>query len=182
MTSDASDTSEHGDIGRAVEEMPYGIYIIGSTRAGEPNGMIADWVTQVAFKPHRVAVSFESDAYTLENVRESQTFTVNLLAHGRGAGMALAQNFVQPHRASKVKGRTREMAAQTFEKLEEAGFRLTTTNCPILDDALMWLDCRAEQFVEVGDHTVVIAHVVDGGVQQSDRPLTSLDIPWSYSG
>ena len=36
-------------IQEAMHELPYGIYIIGSVRDGEPNGMIADWVMQVSF-------------------------------------------------------------------------------------------------------------------------------------
>jgi 3-hydroxy-9,10-secoandrosta-1,3,5(10)-triene-9,17-dione monooxygenase reductase component len=174
--------AEHGEIAAAVEEMPYGVYIIGSTRDGEPNGMIADWVTQVAFRPHRVAVAFENDSFSLASIRLNNAFTVNLLARGSGTGMALAQHFIQPHRASKVKGRGQPLVSSTYEKLDAVEFTTTKRGCPILEGALMWLDCTAEQFVDVGDHTLVIGHVLDGRVEQSDLPLTSADIPWPYSG
>jgi flavin reductase (DIM6/NTAB) family NADH-FMN oxidoreductase RutF len=185
MTTDTSSggtQAEHGDISRAVEEMPYGVYIVGSARDGEPNGMIADWVMQVAFNPHRVAVAFENDSYSLASIRQSEAFTVNLLARASGAGMALAQHFIQPHRASKVKGRGQPLVSATYEKLEAVEYTLTQRGCPILDGALMWLDCTAEQFIDVGDHTLVIGHVLDGKVALSDQPLTSEDIPWPYSG
>ncbi len=174
--------AEHGDITQAVEEMPYGVYIVGSTRDGEPNGMIADWVMQVAFQPHRVAVSFENDSYSLASIRGNQAFTVNLLARANGAGMALAQHFIQPHRASKVKGRGQPLVSSTYEKLDAVQYTTTKRGCPILEGALMWLDCTAEQFIDVGDHTLVIGHVLDGRVEASDQPLTSEDIPWPYSG
>lgn len=174
--------TERGDIAQALEEMPYGVYIIGSSRRGEPNGMIADWVMQVAFRPHRVAVSFEKDSYSLASIQANNAFTVNLLAHGNGAGMALAQHFVQPHRASKVKGRVEPLASSTYEKLDAVEYTTTSRGCPILSDALMWLDCTAEDFVDVGDHILVIGHVVDAAVVSSDQPLLSLDIPWPYSG
>ena len=174
--------AEHGDIAAAVEEMPYGVYIVGSTRDGEPNGMIADWIMQVAFRPHRVAVSFENDSHSLASIRANKAFTVNLLAHANGAGMTLAQHFVQPHRASKVKGRGQPLASSVYEKLAGVDFTLTDRGCPIIPGALMWLDCAAEQFIDVGDHTLVVGHVLDGNVVTGDRPLTSLDIPWPYSG
>ncbi|PKN83183.1 MAG: hypothetical protein CVU47_00155 [Chloroflexi bacterium HGW-Chloroflexi-9] len=182
QNTDSALRAEHGSIADAVEEMPYGVYIVGTTRGGEPNGMIADWVMQVAFQPHRVAVSFENDSYSLASIRQNNAFTVNLLAHASGAGMALAQHFVQPHRAAKIKGRGQPLVSSTYEKLDAVDHTLTTRGCPVLDGALMWLDCEAEQFVDVGDHTLVVGHVLDGRVATSDRPLTSVDIPWPYSG
>lgn len=173
---------ERGDVSNALHEMPYGVYIVGSVRDGKPNGMIADWVMQVAFNPHRVAVAFENDSYSLESIRENRIFTLNLLARARGAGMALAQQFVQPHRAAKVAGRTRPLSPPTYEKLNAVEYTTTKDGCPLLEGALMWLDCAAEQFVDLGDHTLVIGRPVDGHVIGSGDALTSADIPWPYSG
>ncbi len=174
--------AERGDVADALHEMPYGVYIVGSVRGGEPNGMIADWVMQVSFHPHRVAVSFENDSYSLESIRENRIFTLNLLARAHGAGMALAQHFVQPHRAVKVAGRSRPLSPSTYEKLDAVDYTTTKEGCPLLEGALMWLDCAAEQFVDLGDHTLVIARPVDGHVIGSGDALTSADIPWPYSG
>ncbi len=45
------------DIVQVMEQMPYGMYIVGSSDSnGVPNGMMADWVMQVAFPPRLVAV------------------------------------------------------------------------------------------------------------------------------
>ena len=174
--------SERGDVASALHQMPYGIYIVGSVRDGEPNGMIADWVMQVAFSPHYVVISFENDSYSLESIRGNRAFTVNLLAHRDGDEISLAQHFVQPHRAAKVKGRIQPLAGSTYQKLEGVDYTTTTRGCPLLDGALMWLDCTAEQFIQVGDHTLVIGRAIDGTVIASGVPLTSADIPWTYSG
>lgn len=174
--------AERGEVAPALDEMPYGIYIVGSVRGREPNGMIADWVMQVAFRPHRVAVSFENDSYTLASIRLSGIFTLNLLARANGNGMAVAQHFVQPHLAEKVHGRSRELASATYQKLDAVEYTRTASGLPLLDGALMWLECVAEQFIDVGDHVVVIARTQDGGVPLSDEPLTSADVPWPYSG
>jgi flavin reductase (DIM6/NTAB) family NADH-FMN oxidoreductase RutF len=174
--------SEGGEVEAALGQMPYGIYIVGTVRDGEPNGMIADWVMQVAFRPHRVAVSFENDSYSLASIRLNRTFTVNLLAKANGAGMAVARHFVQPHLAAKVRGRSRELASSTYQKLDAVDYSTTPTGLPLLAGTLMWLECVAEDFVDVGDHTIVIGHTVDGAVPVGDEPLTSADVPWPYSG
>jgi flavin reductase (DIM6/NTAB) family NADH-FMN oxidoreductase RutF len=174
--------SERGDIGPALEQFPYGIYIVGTVRRGTPNGMIADWVMQVAFQPHRVAISFENDSYSLESIRLNHAFSVNLLAHDDGAGLGLAQRFVQPRLAAKVKGRSRELSTGTYDKLQAVEYTTSALRLPRLAGALMWLECAAEQFIDVGDHTLVVGRALDGKVTASDEPLTSADVPWPYSG
>src|SRR3990172_13027017 len=66
------------EIGQALGELPYGMYIVGSRAADGVNGMMADWVMQVAFVPRMIAVSIENDARTLINIRTSPVFSVNL--------------------------------------------------------------------------------------------------------
>jgi len=175
--------TEEDIIKEAMHEMPYGIYVIGTTADGRANGMIADWVMQVSFSPRMVLVAFERDSSSLGRIRENGWFTVNLL-NQEGNGMALARSFVQPANASKVKGRSGEAAAQQHDKLAGIDHRLSerAPGCPIIDDALAYLECHAEQIVEVGDHVVVAGKVLYGEVQHSGEPLTSTYTGWSYSG
>jgi flavin reductase (DIM6/NTAB) family NADH-FMN oxidoreductase RutF len=175
----AAESAEHGEIANALQEMPYGMYVIGSVRDGEPNGMLAHWVTQIAFRPHMIAVSFQDNSYSLANIRLNKELSVNLLARASGTGMWVAQHFVQPHLASKIRG---AQSTVVYQKLEGVDYTTTKSGLPLLSDSLMWLECRAEQFVDVGGHTLVIAHAIDGKVLASDSPLTSDDVPWPYSG
>ena len=162
-----------------MHALPYGIYVIGSTRGGEPNGMIADWVMQVSFEPRLVAVALENDSYTLENVRRSETFTVNLLPED---GMELATAFLQPRDGSKIRGRSEEATAQVHRKLDGAAHALDERGCPILGGALAWLRCELEQLQPVGDHTLVLGRVVEGQVLRDGDPLTSVYTGWTYAG
>jgi flavin reductase (DIM6/NTAB) family NADH-FMN oxidoreductase RutF len=169
-------------VAKAMDEMPYGLYIIGSKLEGEVNGMMADWVMQVSFHPRLVAVAFENDARTLQNIRDSGSFTINALSQAAD-GMELAAKFAQPYYGAKIKGRTRQAADETHHKLVGIPYTTTAAGCPILGAALAWLECRAEQFVPAGDHTVVIAEVMDGSVVRDDaQPLTSSYTGWNYSG
>ena len=170
-------------LARVMHELPYGLYIIGSKEAeGEKvNGMMADWVMQVSFNPRLVGVAFENDAHTLGNVRKHGVFSVNLLAADKES-MELARPFAQPHSGTKVRGRKGVEATAVHYKLEGLDYRLTEHGCPVLDAALAWLECEAEQYVEIGDHTLVVGQVLDGRVERHAEPMTSTYTGWTYSG
>jgi flavin reductase (DIM6/NTAB) family NADH-FMN oxidoreductase RutF len=170
-------------VARVMHELPYGLYIIGSREAeGEKvNGMMADWVMQVSFNPRLVGVAFENDAHTLGNVRKHGVFSVNLLAADKES-MELARPFAQPHSGTKVQGREGPEATAEHYKLDGLDHRLTERGCPVLDAALAWFECEAEQYVEIGDHTLVVGRVLDGRVEREAEPMTSTYTGWTYSG
>lgn len=163
----------------AMHELPYGIYVIGSTRGDRPNAMIADWVMQVSFSPRLVAVAFERDSTNLANIRANNALTINLLDDD---SMELARAFVQPTSGAKVQGRSDEAAAVEHDKLAGIEYRREERGCPILDDALVWIAGEAEQFIDAGDHVIVVARVLDAAVEGSSDPLTSVITGWTYSG
>ena len=166
---------------RVMDEMPYGLYIIGSKLDGEVNGMMADWVMQVSFNPRLVAVAFENDARTLENVRATGVFTINFLSEDHH-GMEVAAKFAQPYYDAKVKGRTRTAIDEVHHKLEGIPYTKAKGGSPVLKAAIAWLACEAEQFIPAGDHTVVIARVIDGQLVREGQPISSSYTGWSYSG
>jgi len=168
---------------RAMHELPYGLYIIGSTEseAGKVNGMMADWVMQVSFDPRLVAVAFEGDSHTLQNIRERGAFTVNLLSQDEQS-MELARRCAQPYSGEKVRGRKGAAATAVHYKLDGLGYRTTSAGAPVLDAAMAWLDCRAAEFLPIGDHILVVGQVLDGRVERETEPLTSTFTGWTYSG
>ncbi len=168
---------------RVMHEMPYGLYIIGSREPdGEKvNGMMADWVMQVSFEPRLLAVSFENDSHTLANVSERPHFTVNLLAADQES-MELVRPFAQPHSGAKVKGRKSAEAEKVHYKLDGLGYWLTDSGCPVLEKAMAWCECEAEQFLAIGDHTLVVGRVLDGRLEREAEPMTSGYTGWTYSG
>jgi flavin reductase (DIM6/NTAB) family NADH-FMN oxidoreductase RutF len=170
--------NQEREIGEVLEAMPYGLYIVGSTGEAGPNGMMADWVTQVSFKPRLICIALENDAQTLANIRLTGSFTVNFLGEG-AKGMAVARRFAAPYRRSKVGG---PMAHGVHEKLAHEASVLTARDCPILEAAIAWLECEALTFVSAGDHTLVIGSVLNGRLRTSEVPLTSTYTGWAYSG
>jgi len=170
-------------ISDVMEQLPYGLYIIGSrSPEGEPNAMMADWVMQVSFEPRLVAVAFEKDAHTLENIRADGVFTVNMLSQD-SESMSLASRFAQPYFGSKVAGRGGIAMTETHNKLDGIDYAWAASGCPVLDRGLGWLDCRADAFIEVGDHILVVGEVLDGALERKGEDvLTSTFTGWTYSG
>ncbi len=169
------------DIGAVMDQMPYGLYIIGSRSDIEANGMMADWVMQVSFNPRLVAVALENDAHTLANLRSRPFFTVNFLPED-SVGMQLAARFAQPYFGSKIAGRVGGAMTAVHHKLDGISYWTTNHGSPVLELAMAWLECQAETFVPVGDHHLVLGRVIDGGVVRSGDPLTSDYTGWTYSG
>src|SRR5512135_1758147 len=93
---------------KAMLKLSYGVHVIGSRSADDDlNVMLADWVMQVSFKPRLVAVGIENDARTLRFIRETGTFSVNLL-HEKD-GDEIARRVVMPSESKKVRGRPEEL-------------------------------------------------------------------------
>lgn len=177
----AMQTSERS-ITDVMDQFPYGLYIVGSrSPEGEPNGMMADWVMQVSFEPRLVAVALEKDSHTLENIRADGVFTVNMLSQD-AESMHLASHFAQPYYGRKVKGRAGMAMNEVHHKLEGVAYREASSGCPILDLSMAWLDCRSEQFIDIGDHVLVVGRVLDGAIERDGEPLTSTYTGWTYSG
>ncbi len=168
-------------IAEAMHQMPYGVYAIGSVDDHEANVMVADWVLQVSFNPRLVAVVLEADSSTLRRIRASDAFSVNLLAADADS-LRMAMQFVQPADASKVEGRPDSAARQHHDKLNGIEYQRSARGLPLLADALMWLECEAQEFTTVGDHIMVLGRVLDGRIQHSAEPMTTAYTGWTYSG
>jgi flavin reductase (DIM6/NTAB) family NADH-FMN oxidoreductase RutF len=167
-------------VARTLEMFPYGLYIIGSFGLDNINGMMADWVMQVSFEPRLVAVSLENNSTTLRNLRETGGFSVNVLRDG---DKALAARFCQPHDGSKIVGRSESAAAVVYDKMRDVAYSAgELTGCPVLDEGLAYLECRVEELIAVGDHTLAVGRVVGGGVLNEGEPLSSHALGWSYAG
>ncbi len=165
---------------KALLKLSYGVHVIGSHAAdGTLNAMLADWVMQVSFKPRLLAVAIENDARTLRFIRESGSFSVNLL-HEKD-GMTIARQVVMPAEGRKIRGRSAAASGVT-NKLDGLAYGIHANGSPVLDDALAWLTCEAEQFFPAGDHTIVVGRVTDGELLRVGEMLIERELGWEYGG
>ena len=67
----------------ALGAVVYGLAVVGSVSAdGEPNGMTANWMSQVSFDPRLFAVAIQDDAHTRSNIDATGVFTISVLPEG----------------------------------------------------------------------------------------------------
>lgn len=166
---------------RAMLAMSYGVHVIGShDGSGTRNAMIADWVMQVSFQPRLVACAVENDARTLRFIRATNVFSVNML-HTKD-GIEVARRVVMPAEGRKIRGRSEAESARIHDKLAGLRHELDANGCPVLLDALGWYSCEVDQFAPVGDHTLVIGRVIDGGILREGEMLIERDLGWEYAG
>ena len=148
----------------ALKQISYGLYVVGSKNGDEVNGMTANWLTQCSFEPRMVALAVEAQSHTMANIRASNVFSVNIVAE---EDTDLIEKFVEPQE-------------RAGNKLGGVAFRTEQTGCPILEQAIAWMECEVAQTVMAGDHELVIGVVVNGGQNREGDPLTLRAMGWSY--
>jgi flavin reductase (DIM6/NTAB) family NADH-FMN oxidoreductase RutF len=149
----------------ALKRLPSGVYVIGSVDGDGVRGIIATWVTQISFKPRRVAVALQVGSRMEACVRQSQFFSVNLLPAG---GTALAKAFLKGPRS-------------TEGKLNGVLYDVSEGGAPILREAAAAVVCRVDAEYPGGDHTLFVGLAVDAVSRGDSGILTLNDTGWHYS-
>ena len=120
-----------------------GVAVVTSRRAtGTPCGLTANAVTALSLDPPLVLVCVDRGADSHDCIRDAGVFTVNVLA---AATEPLARRFA---------------ALDLDDKFDGITWHTALTGAPVLDDALAWVDCRIEQVLPGGDHTIFIGEVL----------------------
>ena len=151
---------------QVLRTFTYGLYAVSCADGGEVNIFTANWLTQVSFDPPLLAVSVENISKSLPMILHSRKCTVNVLRSG--------------HR--ELAGKLGKSALQHPEKLVNITFHLGLNGCPILDDALAWVACEVRNTLEAGDSTLIIAEVIDVGMQGEGQPLTMVESGFRHAG
>lgn len=138
---------------QALGSWASGVTIVTTLSDGVYSGMTASAFSSVSADPPLVLVCINRKATSCDEVRESGVFAVNILREGQDA---LSNRFATPmDRAARFEG-----VAVT------AG----ASGAPLLDESMVSLDCRVEQAVEAGSHTVFIGRVEEVVVREG-HPL-----------
>ncbi len=136
-------------LGRVV-----GSLCVLTARKGDLSGaMIASWVTQASFTPPGFTVAVAKDRAVEALMHIGDRFALNVLAEGRKSGPM--KQFLQPF----------EPGADRFAGLE---INASPGEQPLLPDALAWMEATVKQRMECGDHWLIYAEAIHGGVLDSD--------------
>lgn len=150
----------------ALNALVYGIAVVGSkSKAGEPNGMTANWMTQVSFDPRIIAVAIQDDAHTRHNIDSTGAFAISILPTG---SKDLSLKFTA--KSTSGEGRLEGEPVSTYD-----------TGTPVLDAAIAWFECRVIGNAHPGDHIVFFGEVVGGARRDGEAQILSAT-GMSYGG
>ncbi len=57
-----------------------------------------------------------------------------------------------------------------------------TFGLPLLVEPPYWLEAEVREILKLGDHSLVVAEVVEAGVRFEAKPLVMWDTDWFYGG
>jgi flavin reductase (DIM6/NTAB) family NADH-FMN oxidoreductase RutF len=152
----------------ALRMITGGLYLLTVKQDNRFNASTISWLSQASFDPPLVMLGVKADTLTYAMVEDSRQFAINLLARGQ---TDLAQAFFKSaeYENGKLNGYAFDTASQT--------------GAPIFQDVPAWFECEVLEMVKGGDHTVVVARVVEAGVRNPDaEPMALRDTPWHYGG
>ncbi len=133
--------------------LPTGVTLVtGLSESGEPLGMVVGSFTSVSLEPPLVAYFPMKSSTTFERLRETDTFAVNVLA-------------------SDQEDVCRAFTSRRPDKWEGLSWQPAPSGCPLLQDAIAWVDCRVVTVQEAGDHYMVLGEVTDLSDQRPAPPL-----------
>lgn len=142
-----------------LARIPYGVSVVTMGRGGAKveNGLTISWLSQVSFEPPMLMVAVDKLHYSVDLLRSTKNFCVNLLAEDQ---MPLA-------------GRFSRQANTAEDKLSDVAQRPAESGAAILTGAVAYFDCEVASMVEAGDHLLVIGKIEDAAVLSSRPVLTS---------
>jgi flavin reductase (DIM6/NTAB) family NADH-FMN oxidoreductase RutF len=151
---------------QVLRTFTYGLYAVSCADGDSVNIFTANWLTQVSFDPPLIAVSVENDSKSLPMILRSCAFTVNVLRSG----------------SRELAGKLGKSAIQHPDKLNDVAFDIGANGCPILHDAVAWVACTVLHTAEAGDSTLIVAEVLDVGMQAEGAALTMAEAGFKHAG
>ena len=109
------------------------------------NGLTASWVCRVSDNPPLLPVSVGKTRYSLDLIRKSKAFCVNVLSESQN-------EFMQKFGCS---------SGADVDKFKGVKYRIGRTGSPIIEDVKAYLDCEVIDEKEAGDHIIFVGKVID---------------------
>jgi flavin reductase (DIM6/NTAB) family NADH-FMN oxidoreductase RutF len=136
-----------------IGQFATGVAIVTTTGPDGPAGMTTNAVTSLSLDPLLLLVCFNRGSRTLDVVRRSRRFAVNVLA-------------VEDRELAAVFA-SKRIAREKFESVTHT----EAHGVPVLDKALTWIACELRELVPGGDHEIGIGEVIGLGPLRDGDPL-----------
>jgi flavin reductase (DIM6/NTAB) family NADH-FMN oxidoreductase RutF/rubredoxin len=131
----------------ALHKLSYGIYILTTEVEGTPFGCIINTAFQITAEPARIAISCNRDNFTNQKIEVSRKFGVSALAEDCDADLIGTFGYKSGKDVDKF-----------VDHPASAGTKLGLPLFP--NQSVATFECRVEQKLDVGTHTLFIGQVV----------------------
>jgi flavin reductase (DIM6/NTAB) family NADH-FMN oxidoreductase RutF len=129
-----------------------GVTVMSTLAGDETWGMTANAVTSLSLDPPLVLVAVVRGNATDGYLKASRCFALSILSADQ---QELSVRFSSP-------------GPRDFADLAT---RTAVTGCPILVDALGWVDCRVVDILPGGDHEIYVGEILAGDAAHEGQPL-----------
>jgi flavin reductase len=148
------------DFRLAMRRLAGGVSIISGAGPDGPLGVTATAVTSLTAEPPSVLCCLNRSLELETAVKQTGRFGVNML---RADHHDLAKRFAGMH---GVRGSA---------KFEQGDWTILPSDVPVLFDSLVTFDCRVDDIVEVGTHSVFVGLITQAHFGESGDPLVYCD-------
>lgn len=143
---------------KALHQISYGLYVIGSRKGDQLNGQIANTVIQVCSEPPTISVCINKGNLTHEFIKDSGVFTASVLSQDTPLSFIGHFGF---------------KSGRDIDKFEGVNYKAGDTQAPIvIDYTLSYLEAKVVTEVNAGTHTCFIGEVVGAEVLGEGEPMT----------
>lgn len=132
---------------QAVGRIVGSLCVVAAKRENITSAMLASWVSQASFNPPGLTIAVAKDRAIESLMHTGDEFVLNILKEGRN----LRRHFLKPF-------------APGEDRFAGLNIQEASNGCPILNDALAYLECTVTNRMECGDHWLVYASVDNGKV------------------
>lgn len=129
------------DFRAALGRFASGVTVVTTTdAAGNLHGITVSSFCSVSLKPPMVLICIEKTTASHYAFEESEIFVVNIL---NKAQADISQQFAAPY----------------LDKFDGVGYSIGVLGAPVLDNALVNLECRLRHSLNGGDHSIFVGEV-----------------------
>lgn len=135
---------------QAVGRIVGSIGVLTTCRGDRHSGALSTWVSQASFNPPGLMVAVPLDRAAQHLAQADTPFVLNLLKEGR-----------------TVRRHFQHSSSLGESPFSQVAHRPADNGCLVLEEALAYLECTVERWMDCGDHRLIYASVQSGDVLET---------------
>lgn len=141
-------------IGKAMDYLTCGVYVIGTRHEDTNNLMTAAWVIPVSSRPHSIAIAVGNTHHTKDLLIASKRCLLSVLA---------TDQIEMAKMCARGTGKNKN-------RVEEVKASLDPDGLPYINHSVAWLTCEVDEYLTYKDHTIFFCEVTSAK-EGAGKPL-----------